>query len=194
LEAADTKELIDQAIERAEAAQERQEAVERAAEKRFRDRVSILVGLFAVMLAVIHMASAGNARESIARNIAASDDFAYMQAKIIRETVLTTGAAAAGVAPADRAAMLKEAHRLRHPDKAGHGIGQLQAAGDQARAESQRASERNERYEFGETALQVAIVLLSIAMIARSWKIVIGSATLALAGAAAAGLTALGLI
>lgn len=187
----DPQELIEEAIERAEERQERQDAAKHEIEKRFRDRVSVLVGLFAVLLAVIHVAAAGNQRESILRNIEASDVYNYMQAKIIRETVLKTGAAANGVSDADKTAMLAEAARLRNPDKAGHGIDQLKAAGEQAREESAARAERGERFELGETALQVAIVLLSIALIARSWTIVAGAGTLAGLGVIVALVTAL---
>lgn len=178
----DPQELIEEAIERAEERQEQQGAAERAIEKRFRDRVSILVGVFAVLLAVLHVGAAGNQRDSILHNIEASDSFSYMQAKIVRETVLKTAAAGQGVSPKDRDAMLAEAARLRNPDKAGHGIGQLQKAGEAAREESQLRAEKSERYELGETALQVAIVLLSIALVARSWAIVIGASGLAAFG------------
>lgn len=179
---ADPQDLIEDAIERAEEREGARDAAERAVEKKFRNRVSILVGLFAVALAVIHMAAAGNQRESILRNIEASDTFAYMQAKIIRETVVKTAAGAKGIEPAERADLLAEAKRLRSPDKAGHGIVQLQKSGDDSRAESKVFAEKSERYEMGETALQVAIVLLSIALIARSWAIVIGAGGLALVG------------
>lgn len=193
MEPADAKDLIDEAIERAEEAQEREGAGQRAREKSFRDRVSILVGLFAVLLAMIHVAAAGNARTSILRTVEASDDFAYMQAKIIRETVLKAAAAGPGVAGADRNAMLAEAHRLRAPDAAGHGIGQLQRTGEALRAQGMAASERGERYEWGETALQVAIVLLSIALVARSRPIVLGAIALAAVGVGISVATAFGL-
>ena len=179
---ADPQDLIEDAIERAEEREGARDAAERAVEKKFRNRVSILVGLFAVALAVIHMAAAGNQRESILRTIEASDTFAYMQAKIIRETVVKTAAGAKGIEPAEKADLLAEAKRLRSPDKAGHGIVQLQKSGDDSRAESKVFAEKSERYEMGETALQVAIVLLSIALIARSWAIVIGAGGLALVG------------
>jgi hypothetical protein len=187
----DPADLIEEAIERAEEREEQRGAAERAEEKSFRNRVSILVGLFAVALAVIHMAAAGNQRESILRNIEASDTFAYMQAKIIRETVAKTAAGAKDIDPAAKTDFLAEAKRLRAPDKAGHGIVQLQKAGDEAREESKVFAERSERYEMGETALQVAIVLLSIALIAHSWAIVIGSGGLALVGVLIAAGTAL---
>lgn len=192
VEAVDAKELIDDAIERAEAERDAGERVERAAERSFRDRVSLMVGGFAVSLAVIHMAAAGSARESLLKGIEASDTFAYMQAKIVRETVLKTAAHGVGGAPADRRDWAAEAARLRAPDAAGHGIGQLQVKGDALRAEGAHAARAGEGYELGETALQLAIVLLSIALIARSRPIVFGAACLAAIGVATAIATAFG--
>jgi hypothetical protein len=190
----DPQDLIEEAIERVEARQEQQDAAERAIERRFRDRVAILVGIFAVLLAVLHVAAAGNQRDSILHTIEASDDFSYMQAKIIRETVLKTAAKAGDRDADERDRMLAEAARLRHPDEAGHGIGQLQKAGEAAREEGRISAEKNERYELGETALQVAIVLLSIALVARSWGIVFGASTLAGFGLVVAVLTLLRII
>ncbi|WP_010187617.1 DUF4337 family protein [Sphingomonas sp. PAMC 26605] len=192
VEAADAKELIDDAIERAEAERDAGQREERATERAFRDRVSLMVGGFAVSLAVIHMAAAGSARESLLKGIEASDTFAYMQAKIVRETVLKTAAQGGGGAPADRRDWAAEAARLRAPDKAGHGIGQLQAKGDALREEGAHAARAGEGYELGETALQLAIVLLSIALIARSRPIVFGAACLAVIGVTTAIATALG--
>jgi hypothetical protein len=191
MDPADPKELIEEAIERAEERQEAHDAVTHAGEKRFRNRVSMLVGLFAVLLAFIHVAAAGNQRASITTNIEASDDFAYMQAKIIRETIAKTAARNPALPAADREDLQAEAKHLRTPDKAGHAIPQLQKAGEDAREESRTLAERGERYEYGETALQVGIVLLSIALIAQSWAIVAGAGLLAGLGVLAALGTAL---
>jgi uncharacterized protein DUF4337 len=191
LEPDDAKELIEEAIEEAE----KVDRAERVVEKRFRDRVSILVGLFAVLLAIIHVAAAGNARDGVLKTIEASDTYNYMQAKIIREAILKTAAQQSSLSPAAKKGMLEEAARLRNPDQAGHGISQLQPQADRLRDEGQLASKKGEWYEFAETAMQVAIVLLSIALVARSWAIVTGAASLAgvgvlLAAAAASGLLA----
>jgi hypothetical protein len=179
MEPADAKDLIDEAIERAEERQEVEARAEHERERRFRDRLSLTVGGFAVALAILHMAAAGAQRDSLLKGIEASDTFAYMQAKIVRETVLKTAAAETGAAPADREAWRKEAGHLRSPDAAGHGIGQLQIDGTRQRAESERATKDGEGYELGETALQMAIVLLSIAMVARSRWIAIAAAVVA---------------
>ena len=186
VEPEDAKELIDEAIERTEKA----DRVERELERRFRDRVSILVGLFAVMLAIIHVAAAGNAREGVLKTIEASDTYNYMQAKIIREAILKTAAQEPSLSPAAKAGMLKDAAKLRNPDKAGHGISQLQPQADRLRDEGKLTSAKGEWYEFAETALQVAIVLLSVALVARSWVIVAGAASLAGVGVLLAAATA----
>jgi hypothetical protein len=190
VEPADAKELIEEAIGEVE----RADRADRASEKKFRDRVSILVGLFAVLLAIVHVEAAGSARESVLKTVKASDTYNYMEAKIIRESLLKGLSQTPSLSPAAQAGMQKEAARLRNPDKAGHGIVQLQAKADQLREEGERSAKTGEWYELSETAMQVAIVLLSIALVARSSAIVVGAVTLAGVGAILAASTAAGLL
>ena len=105
MEADETRELIAETVEKAEEGS--------AQERAFRNRVAALVGIFAVLLAIVHMASAGAARETLTGNIRASDTFAYMQAKILRETILKTAAEAPGVSVERRAALSADAAKLR---------------------------------------------------------------------------------
>ena len=182
VEAVDAKELIEEAIERAEGERSEAENRERLSERRFRDRVSLLVGVLAVSLAIVHMAAAGAARTSLLRGIEASDTFNYMQAKIVREAIAKAAVTTIAMSDVDRAAAAAEAKRLRNPDKAGHGIGQLEATGKEQRREGERAAAAGEGFEVGETALQLSIVLLSIALVARSWAIVAGAGVFAAAG------------
>ena len=190
VEPADAKELIDEAIEEVE----RADKAERVIEKRFRDRVSILVGLFAVLLAIIHVAAASNARESLLKTVKASDTYNYMEAKIIRESLLKSLSEMPALSGDAHKGMLKEAARLRNPDKAGHGIVQLQKQADELRSDGEQSARKGEWYEFAETAMQVAIVLLSIALVARSWAIVTGAVSLAAIGVILAAVTAAGLL
>ena len=192
MEAADAKDMIDEAIARAEEQDEAAEKADRAKERVFRDRVSLMVGAFAVALAIVHMGASGAQRESLLQGIAASDSFAYMQAKIVREAVYKTAAGAATASDADKKAWQDEAARLRAPDAAGHGITQLQEQGTMQREEGQKAAAKGETYEMGETALQLAIVLSSIALVARSFWIAGGAAVFAFAGIAIALATRLG--
>jgi len=183
---------LETAIRRVEEKHDPAEQAERAKDRIFRDRVSLMVGGFAVLLAVVHMAAAGAQRESLLKGIAASDSFAYMQAKIVRETVLKTAAASGGGKAADIIAWSTEALRLRQPYKAGHGIGLLQEEGAHQREEGKRAAVAGEAYELGETALQLSIVLLSIALIGRSFWIAVTASGFALVGLVIALSTRLG--
>ena len=137
--------------------------------------------------------AAGAARESLLKGIEASDTFNYMQAKIVREAVYTTASASQAPDPETKIKWETEARRLRQPDAAKHGIDQLQAAGKTQREDGVRAAKSGEGYEMGETALQLAIVLLSIAMVARSAKLVAGATAFAIAGMGVAIVTAFGL-
>ena len=189
LEASEANELIDEAIERVE----EREAKAVREERKFRDRLSLLVGIFAVCLAVVHLVGAGLLRENVVQTIRASDAYNYMQAKKVRQVVLQVGAVSAPAAERDK--LLAQAHALDLPDAKGHGIGQLQEAADELSADGIRAGKVGERYEWAETALQMAIVLLSIAMIASSRMIALGAcviATSAIALAAATYLHAIG--
>ncbi len=192
MEAADAHELIEEALEESEARHEAAERRHKSEERHFRDRASVLVGLFAVLLAIVHSAAAGAQRESMLASIEASDNFAYMQAKIVRETVLLTASRMPGLEGETRANELGEATRLGQPDAAGHGIGQLQAMGTQQRQRSTERAIASEGYELGETALQVAIVLLSIAMITLSRRVIWVAGVLAGCGVVLALLTAIG--
>lgn len=183
LEPAEAKELIDEAIERAE----QKESDGAREERKFRDRLSLLVGLFAVLLAVVHLVGAGLLRENVVDTIRASDTYNYMQAKKIRQAVLQVGAISAPADKGDR--MLAEAAALERPDAKGHGIGQLQQAGDELTAEAARAGAAGERFEWAETALQMAIVLLSVAMIASSRAVAAGACFMAASGLAIAAST-----
>lgn len=193
MEAADAHELIEQALDESDARHARVEDRAKSKERQFRDRASVLVGAFAVLLAIIHTAAASAQRESMLSSIEASDNFSYMQAKIIRQTVLLSASRMPGLEGETRAAELGEAMRLRQPDKSGHGIGQLQAEGSRLRQLSTERAIASEGYEFGETALQVAIVLLSIAMITTSRRVMWIAGALAGSGVLLGLLTAIGM-
>ena len=193
VEPADAKELIDEAIERAEERHETVEAAEHLAERRFRNFVSITVGVFAVALAIVHMNASSTARETLVRSIEASDTYNYMQAKIIRESIFKTAAASSAFDAASRTAWSTEASKLRTADAAGHGIDQLRSAADRQRQEGVKAGRAGEGYELAETGLQMAIVLLSVALVAHSRKIVGGALLLAAGSVGIALATAAGI-
>ena len=94
-----------------------------------------------MLLAIIHVQAATNARESLLKTVNASDTYNYMEAKkIIRELLLKGLAQTPSLSAAAQAGMLKEAARLRSPDRAGHGIVQLQTKADLLRDEGERSA------------------------------------------------------
>ena len=186
LEASEAKELIDEAVERAE----KHDTETAARERGFRERLSLLVGIFAVLLAIVHVVGAGKVRENIVDTIRASDTYNYMQAKRLRQEILRTAARTGPTT--EKSALLADAAALDKPDPKGHGIGQLQAGADQLAQSGVRAGEQGERFEWAETALQMAIVLFSIAMIASSRAIAIGAVALGTGGVIIAALTYVG--
>jgi hypothetical protein len=193
MEASEAHELIEEALEESEVRHEAEARVEKSADRKFRDRASVMVAGFAVLLAIVHTAAASAQRGSMLASIEASDNFAYMQAKIVRETVLLSASRMPGLETETRANELGEATRLRQPDAKGHGIGQLQQMGSDLRRQSNARAAASEGYELGETALQVAIVVLSIAMITMSTRIMWAASALAGCGVVLAVVTALGL-
>jgi len=72
------------------------------------------------------------------------------------------------------------------------GLFSFRKTADQLRDEGEAASKSGEWFELAETAMQVSIVLLSIALVARSTAIVSGAAGLALVGVIIAAATAMG--
>lgn len=183
LEASEARELIEETVERTE----QHDAAVATRERTFRERLSLLVGIFAVMLAVVHVIGAGKVRENIVDTIRASDTYNYMQAKRLRQEILRTAARTAPLS--QQVALVADADALEKPDAKGHGIGQLQASADHLSETGIRAGEQGERFEWAETALQMAIVLISIAMIASSRGIAVGAVGLGLGGVIIAAMT-----
>jgi hypothetical protein len=183
LEPTEAKELIEETVERIES----HDAQEAREERSFRERLSLLVGIFAVILAIVHVIGAGLVRENIVNTIRASDTYNYMQAKKLRQEIMTVGALSAPVDQRER--LTAAAAALDRPDAKGHSISQLQASADKLTEEANQAGTAGEYYEWAETALQMAIVLLSIAMIASSRLVAWGACLLAAGGVALAAVT-----
>ncbi|MDE2301743.1 MAG: DUF4337 family protein [Sphingomonadales bacterium] len=162
------------------------------AERRFGDHAALLVGVFAVLLAIVHLLAAAAARDSLLASIEASDSFAYMQAKVVRETVLLTASRMPGLESETRANELGEAVRLRQPDARGHGIDQLEDEGTRLRRRSTDLARASANYGLAESALQLAILLLAVAMAMNSARALRIAAAVAGGGVLVALLTLIG--
>jgi hypothetical protein len=154
-------------------------------------RTAMLIAILAVVLALAEMGEKGAQNEYLTHHIALSDDWAFYQAKNARATAW---AAEAGIlanlpnaADAGPQAEIRRARdnetRLRDEPQ-GEGMKQLaeRAKGNQAARDA--ALHRYHELELVVGALQIAIVLASVAVVTRIAALAIGAGAV---GAIAAG-------
>ena len=165
--------------------------------------IALLIAVIALFLALSEMLGKGAQTEAIAKNVEASNFWAFFQAKSIRRTQIQTAAEqgkltlAATTDEATKAAISKQiddwtktAARYRSEPETGEGTEQLAKRAKDAEHERDEATAKYHHYEIASAAFQIAIVLASAtiitSMIVLSW----GAVGLMLIGIA---MTALGL-
>lgn len=181
MDSADAAELISEI---------REERAENEAEDKFRNRAALLIAIFAMLLAVGSLGGGNVAEDMIHANIKASDTWAFFQAKNVRQTMYEVALedvkaqlASPGL-PADARASLQraladyEATIARYddePDPAapadsmrGEGKKQLAARARSYERDRERAGEQDSNFDYSEVALQLALVLGSVAILALS--------------------------
>jgi Domain of unknown function (DUF4337) len=162
-----------------------EERAENEASETFRNRAALLIALLAAVLAVGGLGGGNATDDMIGNNIKASDTWAFYQAKNIRQTMYEIeagklkGELAAGAVPAaERAAAearLKDYEATvkrydsepdpRDPSK-GEGKKELAAQAKAYEAAFEEASARDNNFDLAEVALQLALVLGSVAILA----------------------------
>ena len=157
-------------------------------------KIALLIAVIALFLALSETLGKGAQTESIAKNVEASNLWAFFQAKTIRRTVVQTAAdqGKLGLTSGDdatRAALQKQiddwqktAARYRSEPETGEGTEQLAERAKHAEHEREEATAKYHHFELASAAFQIAIVLASATiitgMIALAWI----SGLLALAG------------
>jgi hypothetical protein len=160
--------------------------------ERFRSLASIAVALFAALLAIASVGGGNASDDVLERAIAANDAYAFFQAKNIRQTDYEIAADGlrirlddpnADLAPETRATMEAtladyEATIARYesepdPDDPtnplkGEGKTQLLAQARNHEAERDEAQSRANLFDLGSAALQIAIVVMSVAILVTS--------------------------
>ena len=166
-------------------------------------KIALLIAVIALFLALSETLGKGAQTESIAKNVEASNLWAFFQAKSIRRTVVQTTSDQAklslGVMGDDAAKATlqkqieewqKTAARYRSEPETGEGTEQLSQRAKHAEEERNLATAKYHHFELASAAFQIAIVLASATiitgMIALAWI----SGLLAAAGLA---FTALGM-
>ena len=181
-----------------------EEKVEAEGEARFRNRAALQIAIIAATLAIGGLGGEKSRDEMIASNIKASDSWSFYQAKNVRQTMyelaadrlkadLAAGAPAAARAGAEAQLKKYESTVARYDDEPdpkhlrdetrGDGKKQLKARAESYERAYEEASTRNESFDWAETALQLAVVLGSVAILALNRWILYASAALGVIGA-----------
>jgi hypothetical protein len=178
-----------------------EERAENDAAETFRNRAALLIALLAAMLAVGGLGGGNATDDMIGYNIKASDTWAFYQAKNVRQTMykieaerLKAELGTGSIAPAERPsaeARLKDYESTvtrydSEPDPSdpskGEGKKELAAQAEAYEAAFDQASARDNNFDLAEVALQLALVLGSVAILAVNRWILGLSLALGIAG------------
>jgi uncharacterized protein DUF4337 len=147
-------------------------------------KIALLIAVIALCLALSETLGKGAQTETIARNVEASNLWAFFQAKSIRRTTVLTAAEQAKLTlPSDAAARAaaqkqidewqKTAARYRSEPETGEGTEQLAERAKHAEEERELATAKYHHFELASAAFQIGIVLASATiitgMIALAW-------------------------
>ena len=176
---------------------------EQKGEDRFNKGAALLIAIMAAVLAIGGLGGGNATDDMIINNIRASDTWAFYQAKNIRQTmheleVAELESRLATATPGQRAELERRIAAYKgkiarydsEPDPEaptdplrGEGKRQLSAKAAMFEAERDRAVQKDDNFDLAEVALQLALVLGSVAILATSRTILIASAALGAVGA-----------
>ena len=147
-------------------------------------KIALLIAVIALFLALSETLGKSAQTESIAKNVEASNLWAFFQAKSIRRTTVQTAVEQAKLAlpneDAAKAAVQKQiddwqktAARYRSEPETGEGTEQLAERAKHAEHERDHASAKYHHFELASGAFQIGIVLASATiitgMVALAW-------------------------
>jgi hypothetical protein len=165
-------------------------------------KIALLIAVLALFLAISETLGKGAQTESIAKNVEASNLWAFFQAKSIRRTVVQTaadqGKLTLGATSDDamKATVQKQiddwqktAARYRSEPETGEGTEQLAEKAKHAEHERDEATAKYHHFELASAAFQIGIVLASATIITGMLPLAWVAGLLTLAGL---GMTVLG--
>jgi hypothetical protein len=158
-------------------------------EEHFRGRAAVLIALMAMILAIATMGGDNAGKDSIQSNILATDAYAFYQAKNVRQTTfnlaadaleLEMGANTATLSAEVRQAYQKKIEQYRataaryesepNPEEPenvlkGEGKKELLARARHYEAQREEAITRGNNFDYSQALLQIAIVIMSVAIL-----------------------------
>ena len=157
---------------------------------RFKQRAAVAIAIFAMLLAITGLGGQNATKEAINANILASNDFNFYQAKNMRQTSLTLAAneielawsTSPGLSDDARAALRKKLDdyrktiaRYESEPETGEGKKELLARARDHAAKRDHALQQDPYFDYAEALLQIAIVLISVSIVAEVvWLAFIG--------------------
>ncbi|HEY0438994.1 MAG TPA: DUF4337 domain-containing protein [Xanthobacteraceae bacterium] len=165
MEATDAAEMMDQ---------------ERA-ENRFKKNAAILIGVLAMLLAITSLGSNNAMKEALNENIIASNSYSFFQAKNIRQTGYLIAANELELAWLNEPTLPPEARerlqaklddyrktveRYESEPDTGEGKKELLAKAREHEANRDKALKQDPYFDYAEALLQIAIVLVSVSIVA----------------------------
>ena len=162
------------------------------AHNRFRQRAAVTIAILAMLLAITGLGGANASKEAIINGVLASNSFNFFQAKNVRQTSFALAADQLELAwandptlPAEAKAALKakaEAYRktvarYESEPETNEGKKELLARAKEHEAKRDHALRQDPYFDYSEAMLQIAIVLISVAIVADVvWLAFVGGA------------------
>lgn len=159
---------------------------------RFKQRCAILIGILAMLLAITALGGDNATKEAVNSNVLASNYFNFYQAKNMRQTAITLSADHLELAvlndpavpDAVKAELKKKVENYRKTiaryetePETGEGKKELLAKAKEHEAARDHAMKQDPYFDYAQALLQIAIVLISVSIIAEiGWLVAIGGA------------------
>jgi len=158
----------------------------------FRRNAAIVIAVFAMLLAITGLGGQNATKEALNSNIEASNLFNFFQAKNMRQTAYALAADEIELAWANDGQLSEEAKaalrrklddyrktvaRYESEPETGEGKRELMARAKEAEKKRDHALKQDPYFDYAEALLQIAIVLISVAIVAEQvWLSFIGGA------------------
>jgi hypothetical protein len=159
---------------------------------RFKQRAAVVIAIFAMVLAITALGGSNAGKEAVNNNVLASNYFNFFQAKNMRQTALILAAdqvelawlSDAAVPDAAKDTLRKKLDQYRKTiaryesePETSEGKKELLARARDYEAKRDHALRQDPYFDYAEALLQIAIVLISVAIIANlAWLAFLGGA------------------
>ena len=158
---------------------------------KFKQRAAILIAVLAMLLAITALGGSNAGKEAVNNNVLASNYFNFYQAKNMRQTAIRLAAdhlelavlSDPSIPDAAKAVLARKVDGYRktvaryesEPDT-GEGKKELLARAKEYEAKRDHALKQDPYFDYAEALLQIAIVLISVAIIAElGWLVAVGA-------------------